>query len=280
MGRTLRTILRHWRLFAWMDLVWITRQPGFFLTYFVSDMLLALGTIATTFLLAARFEGIGPWSEPRVVFMLGYALLVRAVQDMFFGFNVAIISRRIGRGQLDHVLIQPHPVWLTLLTEGFIPFSGAMALVPGIALVLWAARQLALHPTALWLGLAVINLLASCAITLAFSFLWGSVAYWAPRAAEEISSAAMSIMREISPFPLDGLGPVWLGGLLTVLPTGFVAWYPCRALLGIDPAPYAPAVTPLAAVLLSGLAVIVFYRGLMHYGRVGSQRYLSFGHRR
>ena len=49
--------------------------------------------------------------------------------NMFFGYNVLTISRRLGRGQLDHTLVQPQPIWLSLLTEGFMPFSGSPVLL-------------------------------------------------------------------------------------------------------------------------------------------------------
>ena len=113
-----------------------------------------------------------------------------------------------------------------------------------------------------------------------FSYLWSSLAFWAPTAAEEISSSANRLMNQITPFPLDGLRPVALAGLLTVVPAGFIAWYPSRALLGLDPSPVALVVTPLAALLLGGVAAWAFTRGLHEYGRTGSQRYSAFGHRR
>ena len=76
---------------------------------------------------------------PQVLFMLGYATVVSGLMNMFFGYNVLFISRRLGRGQLDHTLIQPQPIWLSLLTEGFMPFSGSPMLLPGIALMVWSA---------------------------------------------------------------------------------------------------------------------------------------------
>ncbi|HVC32512.1 MAG TPA: ABC-2 family transporter protein [Chloroflexota bacterium] len=277
---TICAIWRQWRLFAWLDFTWITRNLSFFLTYFISDVTRGLSTVAATFLLAERFDGIGPWTTPQILFMLGYATLVRGTEDVFFGYNVAVISRRIGRGQLDHTLVQPRPIWVTLLTEGFTPFSGSTVLLPGVGLLVWAASRLSLPVSPGWLALALVNFAASCAIVLAFSFLWGSLAFWAQRAAEEISSSAMNVMQQLTPFPLDGLGAGWLGGMLTIVPAGFVAWYPCRALLGIDPSPYAVGVTPLAAIAITLLTIGVFQKGMKHYGRVGSQRYLSFGHRR
>jgi len=271
-------VLRQWWLFAWLDFTWMTRNFSFFVTYVISDVTLSLATLTATFLLAERFGGIGPWTAPQIIFMLGYATLVRGVTDVIFGYNVAFISRRIGRGQLDHILIQPRPIWMTLLTEGFTPFSEGFILLPGLPLVLWAVSQMSLQVSTAWLALGLVNFVSSCAIVLAFSFIWGSLAFWAPRAAEEISSSAMRMMAELAPFPLDGLGSLWLGGMLTVLPAGLVAWYPCRSLLGVDRSPEAVAITPLAAILISTIAIIVFRKGMKHYGRIGSQRYLSLGH--
>ena len=71
-----------------------------------------------------------------------------------------------------------------------------------------------------------------CHGALSISFFWGSLAFFAPRAAEEINTPLVRLFDHLKLFPLDGLSGVMLNGLLTVVPVGFVAWYPCRALLG------------------------------------------------
>ena len=109
----------------------MTRDFRFFLINIVSDIILNLAGVTAVFLLAERFEGIGLWSRDQIIFMLGYAALVRGFLDMGFSYNVLQISRRIGRGQMDHTLIQPQPVWMGLLTEGFMPFSGSWSLFTG-----------------------------------------------------------------------------------------------------------------------------------------------------
>jgi ABC-2 type transport system permease protein len=203
----------------------------------------------------------------------------------FFNYNVSAISRRVGRGQLDHTLIQPLPLWMSLGTEGFMPISGSATVLPGVGLMVWGMLQgghggAPLPPvTPVWLALLAIHLLASAAIMLAFSFLWGSLAFWAPRAAEEISSSAWHAVDALKPFPLDSVGALLAGGLLSALPVGWVAWYPCRALLGLEGSRFAVAATPMAALLMAALATAAFRKGLRHYARTGSQRYSDFGHR-
>src|ERR1700682_967189 len=109
--RPVKRLLSLWRLYATMDLLFLARGPQAALAYYLSDFVIGLAAVSATYLLAERFDGIGPWTKPQVLFLLGYGLLVRGLIDFFFNYNLAFISRRIGRGQLDHLLIQPQPLW-------------------------------------------------------------------------------------------------------------------------------------------------------------------------
>jgi ABC-2 type transport system permease protein len=273
-------MLRMWRLYATMDLLYLFRGPQAAIGYYVSDFIVGTAAITATFLLAERFDGLGPWTRPQVLFLLGYALLVRGTIDVFFNYNLAFISRRVGRGQLDHLLIQPQPLWMALLTEGFAPVTGSGMLLPALALLVYSGRELQLTFSPTWAVLFIADLLGSVSVVLSFEYVWGSLAFWAPRAAEEINSNTWRLLTQLSPFPLDGLSGFTLASLLTVVPVGLVAWYPSRALLGIDAPLWAPIVLPAAGILGAAVATWIFTNGLRHYGRTGSTRYLSYGHRR
>lgn len=277
----IRRLLRLWQLYATMDLLFLARGPQVAITFYVSDLLTGTAAVTATFLLAERFDGIGPWTRAQILFLLGYALLVRALIDVFFNYNLAFISRRIGRGQLDHVLIQPQPLWMALLTEGFSPVTGSGMLLPGLGLLIWSGRELQLSVSPAWWGLFGADVLASIATVLAFEYMWGSLAFWAPRAAEEINSDSWRLLTQLAPFPLDGLAGLALVSLVTIVPVGLVAWYPSRALLGIDsPVWAAELALTVSAVSFAALAAWLFTRGLRHYGHTGSTRYLDHGHRR
>ena len=112
----LKRLLQLWRVYAYLDFMWMTRDLRFFVQCFFSDAVLSIAAVTGTFLLAERFSGIGEWTRDQVVFLLGYGMVARGLLDTFFSFNVLHISRRLGRGQLDHTLIQPQPVWMALLT--------------------------------------------------------------------------------------------------------------------------------------------------------------------
>lgn len=272
-------VLRLWKMYAVLDFTLLMSNMRLAVIWYLSDAVINLASVTALLLLAERFAGIGAWSKDQMIFMLGYATLVSGLMNVLFGYNVLVVSRRLGRGQLDHTLIQPQPVWMALLTEGFMPFSGSSVLLAGLGLLIWASHRLALPVTPGWLALLAVNLAASSVVMMSFSFLTGSLAFWAPRAAEEISSSSIRLLTQLKYFPLDGLGSLLLGGLLSVLPVGFLAWYPSRALLGLDPSGWAAWATSLAALILAVITSLIFAKGMRHYGRTGSQRYSNLGHR-
>ena len=197
-----------------MDFQLLTRSLRLFMTWFITDTTVNVASIAAMLLIAERFDGIGAWSKPQLLFMLGYATLVNGVLDTFFGYNVLFISRRLGRGQLDHTLIQPQPLWLSLLTEGFMPIEGIGTVSIGSGLMAWGLSHLPVTLSFNWFVLLLVNLTGSVAVVLAFSFTVGSLAFWAPRAAEEISTPLIRMFYHLKQFPFDGLSPLVLGPLM------------------------------------------------------------------
>ncbi len=276
---TLRRLLNLWRVHAWLDYMFVTRSLRVFALHYIADGVLAIASVSGTLLLSARFDGIGPWHPPQILFMLGYAMTVTGLLDTLFGYNVLHIGRRLGRGQLDHTLVQPQPLWMALLTEGFTPFEGSISLLTGITMLTLGFNRLQISMTLGWVAMLLVSMIASALVMLAFNFIWGSLAFWAPRGAEEINTPLIEMFAQMKGYPLDGLSPLMIGSLLIGLPIGFVAWLPCRALLGLSMGPIDLLATPLAAVLFGAVAGWVFQRGLRHYMNVGSRRYHNMGHR-
>jgi viologen exporter family transport system permease protein len=274
-------LLKLWRLYATMDVLYVARDLQAAITFYVADLVLGISAATATFLLAERFDGIGGWTKPQVLFLLGYALLVRLLINTCFNYNLAHVSRRIGRGQLDHLFIQPQPLWMALVTEGFAPATGTGMLLPTIALFGAASQQLSIAVTPGWWALFVMYVLASIVVVQAFEYAWASLAFWAPRAAEEVNSHTWDLLQTLIPFPLDGVSGWMLTTLLTIVPAGLVAWSPSRVLLDLTPVTWPDAaVVPVAAILFAAFAFWIFTRGLHHYGYTGSSRYLEYGHRR
>jgi ABC-2 type transport system permease protein len=266
-------------MYAKLDLMWLLRDWKTCLTICASELIVNLGSFLGIVLLAERFNGIGEWSKPHILFFLGYGLLVRGILETFFNNQIALISRRIGRGQLDHILIQPNPLLFALLTEGFIPFTGCWSLLFGIGLSTYAIITLRISIHLAWIGIYLVSIASSSVLILSISFIIGSVAFWSPAESEEISAETTDLLFRLSVFPLDGMFHGVRMLLITILPVGLIAWHPSRYLLGLESKMSSALWTPFLAGILFLLAIGVFTKGMTYYVERGSQRYSRLGHR-
>lgn len=280
MADNVRSLLRLWRLYGRMDLQWLMQDFTSVVIVAASELLQNLSSMAGVLLLAVRFGGVGGLSADEVLFMLGFYELASGLGWMLFGnYNVIHISRRIGRGQVDHMLIQPRPLWMQLATEGFMPFSGCHGMLIGLILTGIALHRLQIALTPVWFGLLVYYLVIHMALQLSQSLLYGAMAFWQPVACEEISSMFIDLNNQLGKFPLFGL-PGWLAALLhTVLPIGLLAYLPALALLRDLGHPVELALPLIVAALFVTAALIAFRKGLKHYEVYSCNRYKEMGHR-
>ncbi len=280
MADNLRQVGRHMALYARMDLRWFLQDMGVCLIVICSDFAMTIAGVTGVFLLAMRFQGVGAMSEWEVLFMLGfYTLAGGALFMLFGGSNIHQISRRIGRGQVDHMLMQPVPIWVQILGDGFMPTTGSSGLIMGFFITGYAAVKLQLAVTPLWLLKALLLVIANVGIEMGLSFLLASSAFYKPVTCEEISSVGHDLLVTIGKYPLSGLSPALITALCTVLPAGLMAWFPCLILLGKAPAGPALLLPLGVAAMLITLSTVTFKKGLRHYAQYSCNRYRDMGHR-
>ena len=279
---TLRKILGLYALYARMDLDFLVRDSRISLMAIAADVISNISSVSAVFLLAWRFDGVGGMSRWDVLFMLGFVTCVTGFYQLFFSnCNTGHISRRIGRGQVDHMLIQPLPLPLQLVTEGFIPFTGCQNLLFGIGISVWALRGMGKSVGALWVMGFLGYLIVSIAVITGLAYLFSSLAFRWQMAFEEITTVVVDdITGVLSNFPLSGMPLYIQWTLITVVPAGLLGWFPACALLGKVPLGL-PALFPLlVAIIIWALAAFAFREGLKYYVKIGSNRYSAHGHRR
>ena len=268
-------------LYAKMDLAMMLRDTKTAILNLIADTLSNISALTGMFLLAWRFDGIGGMSKYEVLFMLSYVTIITGVYQIFCsGNNVGHISRRIGRGQFEHMLIQPLPLKTQLLTEGFIPFTGSGNLIMGIVMINISIHHLGVAVTWWWTLSLVANILVTMLIILSQSYLFSSAAFYAPAAAEEISSTVINLGGDLSQYPLSGMPKSVQIPLICIFPAGLLGWFPSLAMLGKPPLNLPYFFPAIVAIVLFILAQILFRKGFKHYVKTGSNRYLPYGHRR
>ena len=274
----IKILFRLYGQYAKMDLLWLLRDTRYFLLQLVSDAVTGICTITGVLLLSVSFGDFSGMSQEEILFMMGYSVFLDGIYTVFFiGNNTSMVSRIIGRGQLDHIMIQPVPLWTQLLAQGFSPFSGSPLLILGTGLSWYGAVRAGVAISPGWVLLFLFYSACSCLIMLSFLYLLSCTAFYSPAAAEEIAGTVRDLFSSLKTYPLGKMNGTVRGIFLTLIPIGLASWLPSLILLrtGGKGGIYIPA----AAAVLFTVALLFFKKGLKHYVLHGSPRYTGFGHR-
>lgn len=274
-----KRIFRLWALYAKLDWQFTTQDWFTAIVTLLSELTWGIASLTGTALLAVRFGGVGALNQNEVLVMLSFHLFAKGWEVMLFAANnVSCISRRIGRAQVDHMLIQPLPLWMQLLTEGFMPVSGCQQLICGLIALCLFVPQAGISVTIGWLVLLTFLVVCRVALYIAIGFIAGSTAFYNPVGCEEMSDIILSLCDTVCEYPLSGMPRLFVGALCTVIPLGVLTYVPGLVLLGRLDAVWA-AWPVFLAILLVLLAQYLFRKGLKHYVKVGCARYKGMGHR-
>lgn len=264
-------------IYAKMDLASLMRDRKFMAIVMLADLVSNVSSISGVFLLAWKFGGIGGMGRFEVLFMLAYGNIVMGFLNMMGGCNALFPSRIIGRGQWEHMFIMPLP-YTVQLTVGIFPFTGSGTFLSGIALLFVALSNMDVVLPWWWPGALILQLAVSMVIVVALSYLFSSLAFYAPVQCEEISSTVIYSVERTMTFPLSGMPLYVRYPLLTIFPAGLTAWFPTVVLFG-KTAGFECFYSVLFAALTAFTAAHFFKKGFRYYVKKGINRYVSGGHR-
>lgn len=275
---TIRRYFQLLKIYAKMDLASLMRDRKFITIVMVAELVSNISSISGIFLLAWKFGGIGGLDRFEVLFMLAYGNIVMGFLNMAGGcWNALFPSRIIGRGQWEHMFIMPLP-YVVQLTVGIFPFTGSSNLLTGILMLVVAVHNIEVILPWWWLGMLIFQLIISMIIVVALSYLFSSLAFYAPVQCEEIASTVIYSMEHTKSFPLSGM-PIYIKyPLLTIFPAGLIAWFPTMSLLG-KTTTWANFYPTIFALLVSLASAYFFKKGFKYYVKKGINRYVPGGHR-
>lgn len=276
---TPKRILKLFAISAKMDLAWLFRDTRYALVMILSDIVQNVGASAGMFLIASRFGGVGGMSADEVLFMTAYLSLNTGLFLMFGARNNIEVSRLIGRGQMEHMFLQPLSLKVQLFTCSFQPFTNSGSFITGIILMVIAVGRLDMPITPMWIFMLLVYQIVSMVVIVARCYILSSLVFYSPTA-ENIAHTAVVDTWTLSTFPLGGMPKFLVFPLLTIMPEGLLAWFPSMCLLGKPPLNLTAYYPMIFALILSFVAIYFFRKGMRYYVKEGSNRYVPWGFRR
>ena len=210
---------------------------------------------------------LADWTAGEVFFIYGFALtaqaLFEAVADGFYWFA----DKYVQRGEMDRVLLRPlDPLFQVLLENFNLEFLADLAL--GACIIVSALAALGAAPgLGDWALLAL--MVPSAVLVLMGVFLaLASVSFWV----EDKVGVLPPIynLMAFGRYPLTIYHPALRALLSTLLPFGFVAFYPSTGLLGRDEFRLWFWATPLVGLSFFAAGYALFRFGIRRYRSTGS----------
>jgi ABC-2 type transport system permease protein len=211
-------------------------------------------------------QEIAGWRKYELMLLIGTAMLVQRFLFGFFWSSLFETARNIRSGHFDFFLAQPGNVMFMTTTRKIDPDSLVNSVVAA-GVVLYAARQLGLHPSCLDVALYLLMVLCGLFIHYSALVLTISLAFWIT-SVQGIEGSYFTLF-EFSRLPRQAFKGVANIIFVWALPGVIVSNIPAETLLhGFEPV---YALWLLGATLFwFALARFVFNRGLRRYSSASS----------
>jgi ABC-2 type transport system permease protein len=209
---------------------------------------------------------IAGWSKYELLILVGTAMIIQRLFTGFFWSNLFEFSRNVHTGYFDFFLAQPgHPLFMAS-TRKLDP-DGLLNSLVGVAVLIYAAHRLGLHPGAA--SLAVYAGLLLCGLVIHYStmVLIVSLSFWIINT-QGIEGSYFTLY-EFSRLPREAFKGLASLCFVYALPAVIVSNFPARTLRnGVEPLHALWLVLAAAAWLTT--AVLVFNAGLKRYSSASS----------
>ena len=261
--------LRIWLASARYSIVRTLMFRGDFFVWALVELFWMTVNLLMVSVIYQHTSSIAGWSKYEMILLVGTSMLIQRLLMGFFWSSIFEMGRNIRSGHFDFFLAQPGNVMFMATTRKLDPDGLINSVVAGVV-VLYAARQLGLHPGPG--DLALYAFMVGCGLVIHYSILVISIspAFWLT-SAQGIEGSYFTLT-EFSRLPKEAFKSLATRVLFVwLLPVAVVSNGPARLLLtrfGFD-WKWIAALTAFTALWFA-LAVFVFHRGLRRYASASS----------
>jgi len=213
-------------------------------------------------------DSIAGWNKYQMILLVGTSMLIQRFLMGFFWSSIFEMGRNVRSGNFDFFLAQPGNIMFMATTRKLDP-DGLVNSIIAAGVVVYAARQLGLHPGPLELALYAGMIFCGLVIHYSILVLSISLVFWLT-SAQGVEGTYFTLT-EFSRLPRQAFkGLVSQVLFVWLLPVVVVSNAPARTVLHLG-RDWRWTVAPFVfAAVWFGLAVLVFNRGLRRYTSASS----------
>lgn len=221
-------------------------------------------------ILIYRFVHLNGWEIWELVFLYCLWLLGHSIYSLFF-WHFWELEEYLIRGTFDQFLLRPASIFIQFLGREvqYIGFADIFVAISGLSL---AYANLGLHwGWGDWLFFVLV-VFSGTIIETTLTLMMACISFWAGRSSMAID-LIMDFNMLVQHYPVDIFG-AWFRVVVTgLIPVAFMNYYPALILLdkaGGDIPQWLGYLSPVVALLLVGLASVVWHFAIRRYSSSGS----------
>lgn len=221
--------------------------------------------------MVTQFSNLNNWTLWELMFLYCLWILGHSIYSLFFSQSTQMEDYLI-EGTFDQFLIRPASPLIQVLGRElqYIEIADTLIGLTGISL---AYTQLDLQ-WGVWLwSFFLVAVISGAVIELAMNLLIACSAFWTGRSRGSFM-IANQFYGLVHQYPIDIFGKAFRVFVTGLLPVAFMNYYPALLLLGkqsqLGSAGWLSYMSPLVALLLVGVVLIVWTRALRRYSSSGS----------
>ncbi len=257
---------RIWLASARYSVVRTLMFRGDFFVWSLVELFWMATSLLTISVIYEHTSSIAGWSKYEMTLLVGTSLLIQRFLMGFFWSSIFDMGRNVRSGNFDFFLAQPGNVMFMATTRKIDP-DGFLNSFVALAVVLYSAHRLGLHPGAADCALYACMVLGGLIIHYSILVISVSMVFWITNA-QGVEGGYFSLT-EFSRLPKAAFGVVTSAIFVWGLPAVVVSNVPASLLLhGFNP--WWALWLFGAAAGWFGIAVLVFHRGLRRYTSASS----------
>ena len=268
-----------------MKMYYLKIYRRFIITYLKGKMeyhgALALELIANTILIGVYFAGfyvifsnfnnIAGWSPFEVVFLFTSNWFSYSLSSFLFWSPMKDMGELIRSGSFDLYLTRPVGPLIFLVLQQF-QYTFLPRLFFAIAFLSYSIGNLEINWTFRKIAYYGVCMGAACVIFSGIIIITGAISFWIVKGEGVVTLITNNDygVKNFCDWPME-IYPKGIQFLLTcIIPFGFTGYYPVAFLLGKSlPCQWLAYISPLIALVIAGLAGVIWQKGLKRYGSAG-----------
>lgn len=248
----------------------VAREMGFksnFLLWIVVDLLWFALQVCFISVLYLHTDNIGTWTKWEVVLLIAASNFIQQIFQALFLVNLTNLSELVRQGKLDFLLLLPaNTRFIVSLRQ--VDLGGLVNACAAVAVMVYAAHQLDLRPTALQIAGFVTLCLIGVFIHYFLMTLLAAVCFWTVKA-QGIVWGYYNLFN-IARMPDEAFRGVFKAFFTLAIPMLLVSNVPTRVLAGKLESPTSIAIMLMLAVICGVISELGWRASLRRYTSASS----------